>query len=58
MTEFKERSEWMTVEWWTLKASPAGMMDLHCGIWLVDSGMVDLKGRSTVSPSLALKCAG
>lgn len=47
----------MTVEWWTLKSGLAG---LHWNEGLtmqnLDSGMVDLKERSTLSPSLAKVC--
>lgn len=59
IAEFKERSDWMTVEWWTLKSGLAG---LHWNdgltMWNLDSGMVDLKERSNLSPSLAWNCAG
>lgn len=47
----------MTVEWWTLKSGLAG---LHWNEGLtmqnLDSGMVDLKERFTLSPSLAKVC--
>lgn len=59
MAEFKERSDWMIVEWWNSKSGLAGWhWNDGLRMWNFDSGMVDLKGRSTFSPSLALKCAG